>query len=267
MSNTRPSCQSSRSQDAELVPFWVRHDDPGDTSLTDVDSCSPELLKALNLRFLIVGAKVEVDSVLASLRLAAGHQSDSGRPQWVDQEVAARGTCPDVFEVESGTPELTHPPQVVAVNQNTIDVKTHFLLLRSPGWRADRVCPRRWNLPRTREAGLGVRGCPSAWSGRSSRHRARSDRGTCEHLNNRWRVQQERGANEPSNSELPEQAVRQSMRIPRTCDAFQLPDSRHLGTLGLLSPSGIRKLHWVRRSVMESHGRLSSGEQKEEGCS
>jgi hypothetical protein len=64
-----------------------------------------------------------------------------------------------VFEVESGTPELTHPPQVVAVNQNTIDVKTHFLLLRSPGWRADRVCPRRWNLPRTREAGLGVRGC------------------------------------------------------------------------------------------------------------
>jgi hypothetical protein len=64
-----------------------------------------------------------------------------------------------------------------------------------------------------------------------------------------------------------EQAVRQSMRIPRTSDAFQLPDSRHLGTLGLLSPSGIRKLHWVRRSVMESHGRLRSGEQKEEGCS
>ena len=50
--------------------------------------------------------------------------------------------------------------------------------------------------------------------------------------------------------------------IPRTGDTFSCRDSRHLGTLGLLSPSGIRKFPPVRRSVMESYGRLCSGELK-----
>lgn len=65
--------QSSRSQHAELVPFRIRHDDPGDISLTNLNPGGSEFLQALNLHSLIVRPKVEVDSVLASLHLVAGH--------------------------------------------------------------------------------------------------------------------------------------------------------------------------------------------------
>lgn len=76
--------------------------------LTDLDPSGPELLQALNLHVLVVRAKVEVDSVLASLRLAARHESQSCRPLCIYEEVAARGACPDVFKVEGRPPELTH---------------------------------------------------------------------------------------------------------------------------------------------------------------
>jgi hypothetical protein len=74
---------------------------------------------------LIVRAKVKVDSVFSSLLFARGHQSEPCGPLFVDQEVAARGACPDVFEVEGRSPKLTHPLEVVAVNQDAIDSKAH----------------------------------------------------------------------------------------------------------------------------------------------
>jgi hypothetical protein len=117
--------RSLRSQHAKLVAFWICHNDPGDISLTDLNPGSPELFKALNLGFLIVRAKVEVDSVFSSFLFAGGHQSDPCGPLFVNQEVAARGACPDVFEVEGRSPKLTHPLEVVAVNQDTINSKAH----------------------------------------------------------------------------------------------------------------------------------------------
>jgi hypothetical protein len=92
--------QSSRTQYAEFVSFWIRHNDPGNISLTDLNSGGTEFLEALNLHVLIVWAKVEVDSVLPSLHLAAGHQSQSCRPLRVNEEVAAGGARPDMFKVE-----------------------------------------------------------------------------------------------------------------------------------------------------------------------
>lgn len=93
--------------------------------MTDVNPDSPKLLKAMNLGFLIVRAKVEMDSVLSPLPFAGWHQSEPCGPLSVKQEVAARGACPDVFEVEGRAPKLSHPLEVVAVNQDTIDGKAH----------------------------------------------------------------------------------------------------------------------------------------------
>ncbi len=84
--------------------------------MTDVNPDSPKLLKALKLGFLIVRAKVEMDSILSSLLFVGRHQSEPCGPLFVNQEVAARGACPDVLEVEGSAPELTHPLEVIAVN-------------------------------------------------------------------------------------------------------------------------------------------------------
>jgi hypothetical protein len=56
----------SRSRHAVLVIFWICHNDPGDFLLTNVNPGSPEFLEALNLDFLIVRVRVDVESVLSS---------------------------------------------------------------------------------------------------------------------------------------------------------------------------------------------------------
>lgn len=120
------------SQHAEFVSLRIRHDDPRDVYLPYVHAYSSELPQADNLSLLIVWSKVQVNSVLARLALAAGHQSQSRGTPFVDEKVSTGRTRPDMFESESRAPELAHPVKVMAVDQNALDGETHNLtLLRS----------------------------------------------------------------------------------------------------------------------------------------
>ena len=79
-----------RSQYTKLISLRVRHDDPRYVSLADVNSDRPEALQAPNLDFLIVWAKVQVESVLSSLLITAGHQCQGNAWRAVRlQQVAA----------------------------------------------------------------------------------------------------------------------------------------------------------------------------------
>jgi hypothetical protein len=148
--------RSSRSQNAELVTFWVSHDDPCDISLTDVDPSRPELLQASNFGFLIVRTKVEVDSVLSRLLLAARHQPKPCRTQCVDQEVTPGGPRPDVFKVERRPPNsLTRCRSMQSIRTHSMARLTILLDLHS-GPRSS--MPEMANLPPN--AGLGCHHAP-----------------------------------------------------------------------------------------------------------
>jgi hypothetical protein len=114
-----------RRQHAKLVAFRICHNHPGDILLTDVNPNSPEFLKPLNLDLLIVRAQVQVESVFSPLLFAAGHQCKPCRPLCVNEEVPARRARPDVFEIECRPPKRTHPTEVVAIKQDTIDSEAH----------------------------------------------------------------------------------------------------------------------------------------------
>ena len=93
--------QSSRTQHAELVPFWISHNDPGDISLADVNSGGPEFLQALDLHVLIIRAKVEVDIVEAArgVTLSTPIATSMSQPPWTrlvncSAQRASRPTLP-----------------------------------------------------------------------------------------------------------------------------------------------------------------------------
>jgi hypothetical protein len=63
-----------RTEHAELVALGIGEDDPGFLALADVSMCGAEFEKTSHLAPLIVGAKVEMESVLD--RLALRHSNE-----------------------------------------------------------------------------------------------------------------------------------------------------------------------------------------------
>ena len=125
-----PRLLFERAQHAELVPLRVRHDDPGDVSLSNVDSSRPETLESLDFRLLIIRTKIEVHSVLRGLAVVAGHQAEpTAGPVCRCKQMSPGRSGPHVLEAERLAPEGRHSVEVDAVDENTVNVERHLTIL------------------------------------------------------------------------------------------------------------------------------------------
>ena len=122
-----------RSEHVELVPLRIGEYHPVNCSLSDVDSPGPEPDQSLDFSRLVVGIDVNVQSVLADLRIRDWHEADSRvRMRVASNDDFILGLIED-GQLKSGCPKSPQRGRVMRIDDQLVKAShvAPFLTVRT----------------------------------------------------------------------------------------------------------------------------------------
>ena len=114
-----------RGQDTEFVSFRIGHNNPWCAALTNVDAAGPEAQESFDLRVLVVGHPIKVESVFIPFVFGYLGEHDAGRLTRGRSKLDSVAVLAHHLPPGHGLPPSRKRHRITAVDNNFLETKSH----------------------------------------------------------------------------------------------------------------------------------------------